>query len=77
MGKRIVASIDVGTTKVCTTIADISEVGIPQIVGVGIAPSVGLHGSAAELAGRLGVAGWHVSLTHTATLAQAVAVAHG
>jgi len=43
MGKRTIASIDVGTTKVCTTIADISEGGIPQIVGVGIAPSVGLH----------------------------------
>lgn len=41
------------------------------------APSVELHGTAAELAAQLGVSGWHVSLTHTAALAQAVAVAHG
>ena len=43
MRKGTVASIDVGTTKVCTTIADISEGGTLQIVGVGIAPSAGLH----------------------------------
>lgn len=43
MKNRTVASIDVGTTKVCTTIADISENGAMQVVGVGITPSVGLH----------------------------------
>jgi cell division protein FtsA len=43
MKGRTIASIDVGTTKVCTTIADISESGALQVVGVGITPSVGLH----------------------------------
>ncbi len=43
MKNRTVAAIDVGTTKVCTVVADINEVGTPRIVGVGIAPSVGLH----------------------------------
>ncbi len=43
MKSRTVASIDVGTTKVCTTIADINEHGALQVVGVGITPSVGLH----------------------------------
>jgi holo-[acyl-carrier protein] synthase len=40
-------------------------------------PSVRLTGRAAEVAGAAGVAGWHLSLSHTATLAQAVAVAVG
>jgi holo-[acyl-carrier protein] synthase len=39
------------------------------------APSLVLHGRAAALAGERGVASWHLSLTHTDTLAQAVAVA--
>jgi len=43
MKNRTVAAIDVGTTKVCTVIADLNEGGAPCIVGVGIAPSVGLH----------------------------------
>jgi len=43
MKNRTVAAIDVGTTKVCTVVADLSENGTPRIVGVGIAPSVGLH----------------------------------
>jgi len=43
MKKRTVAAIDVGTTKVCTVVADFSEAGTPRIVGVGIAKSVGLH----------------------------------
>ncbi len=44
MDKRtIVTSIDVGTTKVCTTIADMHEGGSVRIVGVGVAPSRGLH----------------------------------
>jgi cell division protein FtsA len=36
-------SIDVGTTKVCTTIAEIDEINNMQVAGVGIAPSNGLH----------------------------------
>ncbi|HEX74811.1 MAG TPA: cell division protein FtsA [Dehalococcoidia bacterium] len=44
MKKRTtVASIDVGTTKICTTIADVSDGGSIRIVGVGITPSRGLH----------------------------------
>jgi len=38
-----IASIDVGTTKICTTIADISDSGNTRVVGVGITPSHGLH----------------------------------
>jgi cell division protein FtsA len=33
----------VGTTKICTIMADVSDGGIPRVVGVGIAPSKGLH----------------------------------
>ena len=43
MKSRSITAIDVGTTKVCTIIADINEVGTPRVVGVGISPSVGLH----------------------------------
>ncbi|MFQ5996073.1 MAG: cell division protein FtsA [Dehalococcoidales bacterium] len=43
MKNRTIASIDVGTTKVCTTIADMNDGGALRVVGVGIAPSVGLH----------------------------------
>lgn len=39
------------------------------------APHVVLHGSAAELAAARGVSRWLVTLTHTATLAQAFVVA--
>jgi cell division protein FtsA len=41
--KQIVASIDVGTTKVCSIVANIGETGRLQILGVGISPSRGLH----------------------------------
>jgi len=44
MSKRnIITSIDVGTTKICTTLADVDEAGGIRIIGVGIAPSEGLH----------------------------------
>jgi len=39
----VLTSIDVGTTKVCTTIADVNETGNIRVVGVGVTPSVGLH----------------------------------
>jgi len=43
MSKRdVLASIDVGTTKICTIIADSDESGL-RVLGVGIAPSRGLH----------------------------------
>jgi cell division protein FtsA len=41
--RNIVASIDVGTTKICTILADVSNDGSPRVVGVGISPSRGLH----------------------------------
>jgi cell division protein FtsA len=37
------ASIDVGTTKVCTIIADADEGGNVRVSGVGVTPSKGLH----------------------------------
>jgi len=43
MKKRIISAIDVGTTKICTAIAEVNETGNTQVVGVGIAPSKGLH----------------------------------
>jgi phosphopantetheine--protein transferase-like protein len=39
------------------------------------APSLVLHGRAAALAADRGVTAWHLSLTHTATLAEAIAIA--
>ena len=41
------------------------------------APSVALHGRAAEMAAERGIAAWHLSLTHTETTALAVAIAMG
>jgi cell division protein FtsA len=40
--RNVVASIDVGTTKICTILADVSD-GSPRVLGVGISPSRGLH----------------------------------
>ena len=37
------ASIDVGTTKVCTIIAEAEEGGSVRVLGVGVTPSKGLH----------------------------------
>jgi len=41
------------------------------------APSVSLHGRAAEMAAERGIATWQLSLTHTETTALAVAIAMG
>jgi len=43
MKRNVVASIDVGTTKICTILADVSDSGSPRVVGVGVSPSKGLH----------------------------------
>ncbi|MBA7482810.1 Cell division protein FtsA [subsurface metagenome] len=44
MRKRgTLVSIDVGTTKICTTIADVNDSGDIRVIGVGINPSKGLH----------------------------------
>jgi cell division protein FtsA len=40
--RNVIASIDVGTTKICTILADVAD-GAPRVVGVGISPSKGLH----------------------------------
>ncbi len=37
------AAIDVGTTKVCTTIAEVEDGQIRRVAGVGITPSSGMH----------------------------------
>jgi holo-[acyl-carrier protein] synthase len=39
------------------------------------APSIALHDTAVRLAAEHGVTTWHVSLTHTATMAEAVVIA--
>lgn len=39
------------------------------------APSVVLHDSAASRAAELGISSWRITLTHTQTVAQAIAVA--
>ena len=41
------------------------------------APSVALHGRAAEMAAERGITSWQLSLTHTNTTAMAVAIAVG
>jgi cell division protein FtsA len=41
--QNIIAAIDVGTTKVCTTVADINDSGGMRVVGVGVVSSEGLH----------------------------------
>jgi len=44
MRKRTtLVSIDVGTTKVCTTVAEVNEGDVIRVAGVGITPSNGLH----------------------------------
>jgi cell division protein FtsA len=44
MSKRsTLTSIDVGTTKVCTTVADVDDGGSIRVIGVGVTPSEGLH----------------------------------
>ncbi len=40
---EIIAGIDIGTTKVCTLIAEVSEQGKPNILGVGSHPSTGIR----------------------------------
>ena len=41
------------------------------------APSLALHGAAAELAAARGIARWHVSLSHTSVVAEALVIAVG
>jgi len=41
--RNLIVSIDVGTTKICTTIAEAADNNKIQVAGVGISPSHGLH----------------------------------
>jgi cell division protein FtsA len=41
--EKTIASIDVGTTKVCTLVGEVNELGVLRIVGVGVNPSRGLR----------------------------------
>ncbi|MBM4453728.1 MAG: cell division protein FtsA [Chloroflexi bacterium] len=41
--KKIISSIDVGTTKICTIISTLDSGGNVQVLGVGLVPSHGLH----------------------------------
>ena len=41
--ERIIAGIDVGTTKICTLVGEVDEGGALSIVGVGVVPSRGLR----------------------------------
>ena len=43
MAKRIISAIDVGTTKVATIVANVKAEDDVEVLGVGIAPSHGLH----------------------------------
>jgi cell division protein FtsA len=43
MKKNRIAAIDIGTTKVCTIMAEADETGMPTVMGVGVAPSDGLY----------------------------------
>ena len=49
---------------------------VEVVRGEGGAPALTVTGKAARLAEERGVGGWHVSLTHTATMAMAIAVAY-
>ena len=43
----------------------------------GQAPAIALRGAAADHAKRRGIASWHLTITHTAALAQAFVIADG
>ncbi len=38
-----IAAIDVGTTKICTIMAEVGDLETPSVLGVGVVPSSGLH----------------------------------
>jgi holo-[acyl-carrier protein] synthase len=49
---------------------------VEVVRGEGGAPALTVTGRAAALAEQRAVRGWHISLTHTATVAMAIAVAY-
>ena len=40
---KVIAAIDVGTSKICSIVANLDSVGSIQILGVGVTPSHGMH----------------------------------
>lgn len=40
--KKLITGIDIGTTKICTVIAEAGEGGVPEVVGVGVCKSSGV-----------------------------------
>jgi holo-[acyl-carrier protein] synthase len=49
---------------------------VEVVRGEGGAPALTVTGRAAALAAQRAVGGWHISLTHTATIAMAIAIAY-
>lgn len=43
MKQKMVAAVDVGTSKVCSLLANVDAEGAIQIIGIGIVPSQGIH----------------------------------
>jgi cell division protein FtsA len=41
--RKTITAIDVGTTKVCTIVAEVNDGGLVRVAGVGLTPSTGLH----------------------------------
>ena len=59
MAHRTIVGIDVGTTKVCTVVAQVQDTGRTNVLGVGLTPSKGLKcGIPVELRGVTSDAVW-------------------
>ncbi len=43
MQKRVITGLDIGTTKICVIIAEITQDGILEVIGIGTSPSIGLR----------------------------------
>ncbi|MFC1974137.1 cell division protein FtsA [Chloroflexota bacterium] len=43
MGQKIVAAVDIGSSKICTLLANVDGEGAVQVLGTGICPSRGIH----------------------------------
>jgi len=48
MANRSIAAIDVGTTKICTIVAEVTPLHELRILGVGIGPSAGITRGAVD-----------------------------
>lgn len=56
-------------------LGQVNMVDIEVVRTEGGAPVVRLHGTARQLASEQGIAVWHISLTHTESMAQAMVIA--